>query len=237
MIRFIYEESKSVVDAYVVDGYGRSLTLFYGAQLKVLHGIIANAYEDFTGESIRTRISEKYELCYSPFALDSESIRLINEIHENLTTLQFRGVSLRTIREYLRSLQTISRLGISNRYKIRFIDYGNQEVVLKPLQKALYILFLNHPEGITLKCMSDYREELLSIYTALNPMGNPKRLIQHVDNICNPLHNSINEKVSQINRAFSELLDESLLPYYCITGTAGSPKKVCLDRDKILFDM
>lgn len=233
MIRFVYEESRSIVNAYIVDGDGCCLTLFCGAQLRTLHRIIVEAYNDIAEVCAKTRISENFDLCISSLTRDPESIRLINEIHENLIVLQRRGVSLRTIREYLQSLQTISRLTISDSYKIQLLDYGNQEVILKPLQKAVYILFLNHPEGITLKCMGNFREELLSIYTAISPRCNPRRLIQHVDNICNPLHNSVNEKISQINRAFSELLDESLLSYYSITGAAGSPKKVSLERSKI----
>jgi hypothetical protein len=38
------------------------------------------------------------------------------------------------------------------------------EIKMEPLTKAVYLLFLNHPEGILFKHLPDYRQELANIY-------------------------------------------------------------------------
>ena len=47
-------------------------------------------------------------------------------------------------------------------------------------QKAVYLLFLNHPEGILFKHLPDYREELTEIYVKLKPYGMSERQIMIV---------------------------------------------------------
>lgn len=59
---------------------------------------------------------------------------------------------------------TLSPLVITEDYRFLLPDYGNKEVQLSPIHKALYLLFLNHPEGIEFKNLVDHREELLSLY-------------------------------------------------------------------------
>jgi hypothetical protein len=39
-----------------------------------------------------------------------------------------------------------------------------QSVGLAPLDRALYLLFLRHPEGISYSRLPEYREELMEIY-------------------------------------------------------------------------
>jgi hypothetical protein len=42
----------------------------------------------------------------------------------------------------------LSKLVIDNNNRIFLPDFGNIEIKLRPLEKALYILYLNHPEGL-----------------------------------------------------------------------------------------
>ena len=57
----------------------------------------------------------------------------------------------------------LSRLLITSDYRFFLIDYNNREVEMSPIHKALYLLFLNNPEGIESKHLSEHRDELLSI--------------------------------------------------------------------------
>ena len=59
---------------------------------------------------------------------------------------------------------TLSPLVITEDYRFLLPDYGNREVLLSPIHKALYLLFLNHPEGIEFKNLVDHREELFALY-------------------------------------------------------------------------
>ena len=42
----------------------------------------------------------------------------------------------------------LSRLLITKNYRFFLADYENREVELQPVHKAVYLLFLAHPEGI-----------------------------------------------------------------------------------------
>ena len=50
------------------------------------------------------------------------------------------------------------------------------EVEMEPLVKAIYLLFLSHPEGIVLKYLPDHRAELTRIYLLLRPAGMTDRV-------------------------------------------------------------
>ena len=102
--------------------------------------------------------------------------------------------------------------------------------------KAVYLLFLNHPDGIVFKELTDYREELLDIYKKLKPLGLNKRTIQSIEDLTNPLLNSINEKCARIRSAFIKEFDESLAKNYFVTGERGEAKKITLPRDLVIWE-
>ena len=63
----------------------------------------------------------------------------------------------------------LSRLVITKDYRFLLEDY-HQEVELQPVHKAVYLLFLAHPEGIEFKRLAEYREELTRYYLATAKM-------------------------------------------------------------------
>ena len=105
---------------------------------------------------------------------------------------------------------------------------GNQRVKMNPICRAVYRLFFNHPEGIDLPSLSDYRDELLSIYVNMATHTNRELLEKRIQLICDPRENSINEKLSTINRIFEDLLGEEVCVPYQILGIRGGPKKINL---------
>ena len=107
---------------------------------------------------------------------------------------------------------------------------------MEPLIKAVYLLFLKHPEGIVFKALADYRDELLGIYKTLKPLGLSKRTIQSIEDVTNPLLNSINEKCARIRAAFINQFDEHLAKNYFITGERGEAKKINLPRDLVVWE-
>ena len=104
------------------------------------------------------------------------------------------------------------------------------------LPKAVFILFLKHPEGIRFKDLADYYDELLGIYRALNPIGGTQRQIQSIQAVTNPMSNSINEKCAQIREAFIKHFDDSLAKNYYITGKKGEPKRIVLAPSLVVWE-
>ena len=93
-----------------------------------------------------------------------------------------------------------------------------KEVELQPVHKAVYLLFLAHPEGIEFKRLADYRAELLRYYMATGKMLDKEKVIESVDHLVNPLDNAINEKCSRIKKVFLSLMDEYSASYYFISS-------------------
>jgi hypothetical protein len=107
---------------------------------------------------------------------------------------------------------------------------------MEPIVKAVYLLFLNHPEGIAFKCLPDYRKELTDLYQKIKPFGLTERAIRSIEDVTNPLLNSINEKCSRVRAAFLPEIDSSLLEQYIITGKGGEVKKITLPRNLVFWE-
>ena len=109
----------------------------------------------------------------------------------------------------------LSRLVITEDYRFILEDY-HVEVELQPVHKAVYMLFIAHPEGIEFKRLADYREELLNLYMKTARMMDKEKVVESVDKLVNPLDNAINEKCSRIKKVFLDLMDEYRASYYII---------------------
>ena len=130
----------------------------------------------------------------------------------------------------------VSKLVITNDYRILLPDYYNIEIKLEPLVKAVYLLFLKHPEGIVFKDLTDYREELKQIYSVLRPNGITDKAIQSIEDLTNPVSNSINEKCARIRGVFVGHFGDDIAQHYYIDGLRGEPKKISLPRDLVIWE-
>lgn len=164
------------------------------------------------------------------------SLTLLEDMDVRVQKLRNKGLNEWTFRGLFKTKAQLSRLVITKDDRILLPDYNDIEVKMEPLVKAVYLLFLKHPEGIIFKELADYREELLNIYNKLKPMGLNKRTIQSIEDVTNPLLNSINEKCARIRSAFVKEFDESLAKNYFVTGERGEAKKVALPRNMVIWE-
>ena len=128
-----------------------------------------------------------------------------------------------------------SRLIVAKDCTILLADY-KKEVKMEPIVKAIYLLFLKHPEGIAFKRLPDYERELADIYQKIKPFGLTERAIRSIEDVTNPLLNSINEKCSRVKAAFQLVVDPTLLEQYIIVGKSGEAKKIELPRDLVVWE-
>lgn len=160
---------------------------------------------------------------------------LIKEMQEKVQMLKNYGMTEKEIISQLFCCQPLPKLIISKNYRI-FLGDERKEVHLEPLVKAVYLLFLKYPEGIIFKNLPDYREELAKMYNKVRPWGLTDRALKSLEDVTNPMLNSINEKCARIRKAFGALLDSSVAGQYYIKGVRGKAKKIALPRDLVVWE-
>jgi hypothetical protein len=172
---------------------------------------------------------------YPPDCVDEEVIRFIESM-EDYDTIKF-VINLLSAKLSSRVQNFLSRIVIDKNFRIMLVDYGNIEIQLTPLQKAVYIFFLNHPEGVMFNSVYEYKEELLTIYLTISNRYDITQLRASINDLVDPLSNSLSEKCSKIRSAFLMKIDERLARQYYIDGNRGMPKKINLPRDLVTFNL
>ena len=167
---------------------------------------------------------------------DDDTGELIDEVKERIAKLRQRGISEYILEQLIHPDNRLSTLNITKEYRILLPDYQNMEIKMEPLTKAVYLLFLKHPEGIAFKYLPDYRQELAVIYNKLRPMGLSDKAMHSIEDVTNPLLNSINEKCARIRGAFVGEFDDYMARYYYIVGKRGEAKKITLSRDLVIWE-
>ena len=160
---------------------------------------------------------------------------LIKEMQEKVQMLKDYGMTEEEIISQLFCTQPLPKLMISRNYRI-FLGDERIEVHLEPLVKAVYLLFLKHPEGIVFKDLPDCREELAKIYNKVRPWGLTDRAVKSLEDVTNPMLNSINEKCARIRKAFGALLDRRVAGQYYIKGVRGKAKIIALNRELVVWE-
>ena len=151
------------------------------------------------------------------------------EIHHALALMESLRVKM-LFTQNLRQDTPLSRLIIGPGKRIILPGFGNMEIKLRPLEKALYLLFLKYPKGIFMSSLSDHRQELVDIYSTISATGTIDEMTARISELTNVLSNSASEKISRIKRCFEEALGDELAKPYYIQGGNGEQKKIALDR-------
>lgn len=169
-------------------------------------------------------------------APNKEMRELVYQLQKSAWKLHQRGISYNILERLVHTEPVISRLVITEDYKILLPDYQGMEISLEPLSKAVFFLFLRHPEGIIFKELPDYTEELKYIYKRLRSTGLTEKAIKSIEDVTDPTNNAINERCARIRAAFVNKFDEILACNYYIDGKRGEPKKISLPMDKVEWE-
>ena len=180
----------------------------------------------FTDELAEERVIERNDV------IDTT---LLKEAQTAIAKLLDMGYSKETIWALLVPMQELSPIHVTKDYSITLPLY-RKEIKLPPVQHAIYLLFLKHPEGIYFKNLSDYEEELYFLYRKLAFRGANVRHIQTIKDLVNPFSNSMNEKCSNIKKRVLAILDDSLAKHYYISGGKGELKRIDINPEMIVWE-
>ena len=166
-------------------------------------------------------------------ALDPRTEQILSEIRR----LQEKyGVTIDELEVMLGYTVKLSPLRITRGGKIFLSDYDNKEVKMPNVAKALYFLYLRHPEGLRYKEIADHKDELLHIYEIISGRDIPEEIEKSIDLLVDPYGNALNVNASRVKTAFRNVVSDRIARFYYISGAAGDIKKVPLDRDLVLWD-
>ncbi len=133
----------------------------------------------------------------------------------------------------------LSRLVVNRECRFVLPEYNEMELPMRPVQRAVYILFLRHPEGIAMRGFPDCRDELSRIYLReVMPTRDDDVFRRTLDRLCDSFDTSaLRENLSCINRIVrSRILNEAHAQQYCVLGKRGEPYGIALQRDLVVFN-
>lgn len=159
--------------------------------------------------------------------------QISDEIYKMIEELKKQGIDEFVLRCMVPIESKLSKIIITPKYEILLPDYGTEPIVMSPLPKAVFLLFLKHEEGIYFKNLDDYRKELQTIYAKITNRVSDNVISDSITKITNPLDNAVNEKCSRIREAFLKRIDERVAEHYYVTGQRGEKKKIILPRDLV----
>jgi hypothetical protein len=175
--------------------------------------------------------------CASRSVIAEDDVEMMmSEVQALVERLRQSGVGEIALQRLFKPTQELSHIHV--RYGRIFLpDYNNMEIKMHPLSKAIYLLYLRHPEGIMFSYLPDYRDELLHLYEMISGRDNREDIRRSIDDMTDPTRNSINEKCSRIKQAFLREFDDSIARNYYITGERGEAKKILIPREMVTWDM
>ena len=126
----------------------------------------------------------------------------------------------------------ISPIVIDEKYNIILPLYPQINIKLEPLPKSVYLLFLQHPEGIILKDISNYEEELKEIYTTISGRQNITVINRLIKKVCNPGNNILHKSLSIIRKTFCNKMRIDIAQIYIPTSGRSTVHKVPIMHNK-----
>lgn len=164
--------------------------------------------------------------------LTEEDELLLCEIQERIAKLHHSGIRQLLIEQMVRMSVKPSPLQVTDDARLLLTDY-NKEVAMLPIDKVVYIFYLRHPEGVAIKMLEEHKDELYDIYSRILNKELTSKQRASIERLCNPLDNSINEKLSRIRQAFRAVTHDSVANCYIIQGERGEQRNITLNEELI----
>ena len=200
---------------------------------KIPEGCINDFCEQKKDIKLKMRTADICSTCQNlmiernfPIAISTQMFKIMEHLRTKMIALErfarTRGASKVEFRGYIR------------RFFLTELD--DLEIKFTPLEKTVYHMFINHPEGITANCITDFKQELYDLYTIFYNGDNLANFKNSIANLCDYLNPSMQEKISSIKRKIINSVGSNMAKYYIIEKDNTDDRyKIKLDRNLVSF--
>ena len=112
---------------------------------------------------------------------------------------------------------------IGQRRGIILLPDENMSVVLNPMERTLYRLFLSHPEGIAADNLLAYWQELCRLYEQESRSDDPPLRANALESLCSESKRVFYANISRIKRKFVDTLGARRAKPYIIARDRNGP--------------
>jgi len=159
-------------------------------------------------------------------ALVSQAFRVVDAVRSGML-----------FRERYRLTRQPSKLAVRGwNHRIYLADQGDVRVSLSPMEAAVFLLLLKHPEGIKVSYFPDHIEELRWFYNRTSREGAVAAIDARVRAIAENRDNLLSQIFARIRRKFTDLIGNEMADAYVIKGESGAVRMIGLDRGLVEWE-
>lgn len=166
--------------------------------------------------------------------LGNEILRMIEERAEREENVEI--VFLDDVRRIINRLKRkgLGALRIDKNFRI-IVDYNDTEIKLSPLCKAIYVLYMRHPEGLGRKQIAEKNimDELCQIYAVLAPHKTSVQIRTAIENLVDFSKKNLDKQMTLINRTMRTTLGDKA-EHYLPRSNKRNEKRM-LDFENVAF--
>lgn len=202
--------------------------LSYAASQKTDTGIAFSAYHldlgrDETGQVLLGQLCE-VAWAYScrdtvsniDYSLNPETRKMMDQMVLLGRAMKLKGVKLSDLGPVFGIWIEPRGLVVKSDGSIVLPNYNNLQINLNPLEKALYLFLLQHPEGVEADALVGYRKDLLRIYHHFTIFGDESTIENSIDNLLSEDKGALYSHISKLNSKIDAQLADSLAKPYRI---------------------
>jgi len=188
--------------------------------------------KDKTEVILKMRTADLCSSCLKILAERNASPLMVNQLFSIMDGIR----TSMTFRNRMALMQSPSRIEVRD-YTMRIFltDLGDLELNFNPKEKAIYLFYLNHTEGVHLNSLQDHQEEIVKYYSRFSSHSETLEIERSIARLVDPLDNDINVVLSRIKRKLRITVGNELLNFYVIDGPHGGDKRIILDREFVSF--
>ena len=155
----------------------------------------------------------------------AKTAQIVCTIRSLVTELHSRGLDYSAIENCIHTYPVSYRLVIQGRGRIFFPDY-KAKAYLNPVERTLFYLFLNHPEGIASDDLVLHWKELCRIYSRESSFADSNFREDKIESLCAESKTVFYATVSRIKRKFRDVLGDQNVEPFIIKKEKGGRYKI-----------